>query len=211
VILLNSIKYLDLNYISYNDALKIQEAEKQAVKDSKSSGSIYLLEHEPSVITLGRNANINNIIFSKDYLKQNNFEILDSSRGGDVTLHEKGQLVIYFVLPLKLKEVKTFILNIMNKTKELLLNLYGLEATYYKDKPGLWILDRKICSFGFDLRAKVSMHGLALNVNNSISSFNLINPCGLAGVKITSVKLEKNKQEDIKYLKNYIIKNKLYF
>jgi len=207
---LSFIKYIDLERISYTKATEIQEYEKQKVIDNKSSGSIYLLEHLPSVITLGRNADTNNIIYSKKKIEEKQFQIIETSRGGDVTIHEIGQLVIYFVLPIKFKQVKTFVLNIMNKTKELIQNLYNLELTYYKDKPGLWILDRKICSFGFDLRAKVSMHGLALNVNNDIISFNLINPCGLQGVKMTSVKIETKAEQNIKYLKEYIIENKVY-
>lgn len=207
---MSSIKYTDLNKISYTDALKIQEATKLCVLEGKSKGEIFLLEHSPAVITLGRNANQNNIILPKELILKNNYEICETTRGGDVTVHEPGQLVIYFVVPIRLKGVKNFILNIMDKTIFLLQELYKINAHYLKDKPGLWVEDRKICSFGFDLRGKVSMHGLALNFNNTLQGFKLINPCGLPSAKMTSVSLETNNNENISSLKEYIINKNLY-
>lgn len=203
------MNYIDLDKISYLDAVSIQEKEKLEVLEGKSAGTIFLLEHFP-VITLGRNAKESNIILPEEYIKKNGFEICKTSRGGDVTIHEPGQLVVYFVLPLKGKSVKTFVMNIMDKIKQLLLELYNIEANYLKDTPGLWVEDRKICSFGFDLRSRVSMHGLALNVNNSLLGFKLINPCGLSCAKITSVELECNKVHSTKDLKKHIKSTKIF-
>lgn len=203
------MNYTDLGNISYLDAVSIQEKEKLAVLEGKSAGTIFLLEHFP-VITLGRNAKESNIILPETFIKNNGFEICHTSRGGDVTIHEPGQLVIYFVLPLKGKSVKTFVMDIMDRTKQLLFDLYSIEANYLKDTPGLWVEDRKICSFGFDLRSRVSMHGLALNVSNSLLGFKLINPCGLAGAKITSVELETKTEHFTKKLKNHIHNSKIF-
>lgn len=178
----------DLGKIDYDKSLTLQLKEREMVKDGKSNGKIFLLEHDPSVITIGRHANISNLLISEDFLKQKGYELKNVSRGGDLTVHEKGQLVVYFVLPIKAKQVRSFVDKIINSIITFLKNEYNLDTYFNNEKPGIWVNDSKICSIGLDLTERVSMHGIALNVENNMEGFNFIVPCGIKNVKITTMK-----------------------
>lgn len=184
---MNKVEIKNLGKIKYNLAFNIQKQEKEKVKNKESSGSIFLLEHVPAVITVGRNATKKNLLVTEEFLNENGFELEKTSRGGDVTVHEPGQLVIYYVLPLRPKQVKTFVDKVIKQLQDFLKNEYNIKASYKEDKPGLWYKGQKICSIGFDLTSGVSMHGIALNVSNDMKGFSLIVPCGLQNVKMTSI------------------------
>lgn len=191
----------DLGKITYDAAEKLQLEERERVKNGQSSGTIFFLEHDPAVITLGKNAIESNILIPEKYLATKGYDVRKVSRGGDVTVHEPGQLVVYFVLPLKPKAVREFVDGIMNSVISALKAL-GVEAAFDDKKPGLWVEDRKICSVGFDLTGRVSMHGIALNVCNSLEGFKLIVPCGLAGVKMTTVSKELGRPVSVEEFSN---------
>ncbi|MBN1113794.1 MAG: lipoyl(octanoyl) transferase LipB [Oligoflexia bacterium] len=180
-----------LGSIDYESALKIQIEERERVINGQSSGTVFFLEHNPPVITLGQNAGKGNIICSEELIAQKGYRIFRASRGGDVTVHEPGQLVIYFVMPLDSKSVRKFVNNIIDVISAALLK-YSIRTEYRQDMPGLWVNDKKICALGFDLRGRASMHGVALNVCNTMEGFSLIVPCGLAGTGVTSIKEQTN-------------------
>lgn len=189
-----------LGKIDYDSAVSIQIEERQRVKDGLSNGTVFFLEHEPPVITLGRNALNSNILFPRKLLENKGYDIRDVSRGGDVTVHEPGQLVIYFVMPLKSKAVRSFVDGVTGTIRDCLLESFGVNATFNQEKPGLWVGDKKICSIGFDLTQKISMHGVAINVCNSLEGFSLIVPCGLSGVKMTTLSKEVGKNVSVEEL-----------
>jgi len=168
--------------------------ERERVKNGESEGTIFFLEHKPAVITLGRNAIESNMLVPEKLLESRGYQVRKVSRGGDVTVHEPGQLVIYFVIPLKSKAVREFVDGVTNAITLCLKKDFSLEVAFRQDKPGLWVEDRKICSVGFDLTQKVSMHGIALNVCNSLEGFSLIVPCGLPGVKMTTISKELKRE-----------------
>jgi len=184
---MNKINVQILGAVDYDTALKQQLDERERVRDGGSSGTIFILEHNPPVITIGRNATKRNLLFAEDILVQRGFEVRKVSRGGDVTAHEPGQVVVYFVLPVRAKEVKAFIENIMNIILEYIKDKFSLNTEYFPDKPGIWYNNKKICSIGFDLTENVSMHGIALNVSNSLEAFRMIVPCGMSDVKMTTL------------------------
>jgi lipoyl(octanoyl) transferase len=184
---MKKIEIKNLGKIKYSLAFNIQKQEKEKVKNKESSGSIFLLEHVPPVITIGRNATKENLLVTEEFLNKNGFELEKTSRGGDITVHEPGQLVIYYVLPLCSKQVKAFIDKVIKQLKDFLKNEYNIKASYKEEKPGLWYKNQKLCSIGFDLTSGVSMHGIALNVSNDMKGFSLIVPCGLQDIKMTSI------------------------
>ena len=122
-------------------------------------------------------------------------------------MHESGQLVIYFVVPLKSKAVREFVDGVMNGISFCLKEKFGIDAKFSQDKPGLWVENRKLCSVGFDLTQRVSMHGIALNVCNTLEGFKMIVPCGLPGVKMTTISKELGRDvtvnEVIEFIKTY--------
>jgi lipoyl(octanoyl) transferase len=136
------------------------------------------------------------MLFPRKLLENKGYHVREVSRGGDVTVHEPGQLVVYFVMPLKAKAVRDFVDGIVNSVKNCLKNDFDITAEFDPQKPGLWVksasgaYDQKICSIGFDLTQKVSMHGIALNICNTLEGFSLIVPCGISGVKMTTMSKE---------------------
>ena len=189
---MNSVQIKDLGQIDYDSSLELQMEERLRVKDGLSCGTIFFLEHKPPVITLGRNAISSNMLFPRKLLENKGYHVREVSRGGDITVHEPGQLVIYFVMPLKAKAVRNFVDGIVSVLLSCIKDDFNLCAEFDAEKPGLWIKGKKLCSIGFDLTQKVSMHGIALNICNTLEGFSLIIPCGLSGVKMTTMKLELN-------------------
>ncbi len=179
-----------LGAIDYDAAVAMQFEERKRVKEGQSPGTIFILEHVPAVITLGRNAKGSNVLFPKEFLESRGYHVREVSRGGDVTVHEPGQLVAYFVMPLKAKAVKDFVNRVVSTIQQFLEAEYNIKTSFDPQKPGLWVGDKKICSIGFDLTERVSMHGIALNLCNDLSGFKMIVPCGLGGVKLTTVAME---------------------
>jgi len=198
-----------LGKIAYDIAEKLQLEEKERVKNGMSNGTVFFLEHQPAVITLGKNAIASNILIPEKLLRSRGYDIRKVSRGGDVTVHEPGQLVVYFVMPLKSKAVRGFVDNIMNAVCST-LGEFGINAAFDDKKPGLWVEDKKICSIGFDLTGRVSMHGIALNVSNTLEGFSMIVPCGLSGVKMTSLSKELGRNVSVDEVSN-ILSAKLSF
>ncbi len=180
----------DIKFIgrtSYDDSIKLQNEERQLVLDGKSSGTIFFLEHFPPVITIGRQGSAANLLKSAEYLKSQGTEVKKSTRGGDITAHEPGQLVVYFVLPVKSKNAGKFVNNIIEKIISFLEKDFGIKSGYDQKNPGIWVNGTKICSIGFDLTGGVSMHGIALNVCNSLDTFQYIIPCGISGCAMTTM------------------------
>ena len=195
---MNEIKISHLGPIDYDSAVKLQLEERQRVKDGLSKGTIFFLEHNPTAITLGRNALASNMLFPRKLLENKGYHVREVSRGGDVTVHEPGQLVVYFVMPLKAKAVRTFVDKIVGVIRDCLREDFNILTEFDPKKPGLWVQGKKLCSIGFDLTERVSMHGIALNVCNTLEGFSLIVPCGLSGVKMTTMSLEASRKIELK-------------
>jgi lipoyl(octanoyl) transferase len=173
--------------LSYQEALALQITEKANVLAGTSTGKVFILQHFPPVVSIGRNAKDSNIIVPEDYIRKKGYDIVRTNRGGDVTIHEPGQMIVYFVMPLKRKSVKDFVSYAISTVSTFLKESYGINALYRDGQPGLWVNESKICALGFDLTKRVSMHGLALNLCNSMEGFSFINPCGIKCCPVTSV------------------------
>lgn len=181
--------------LSFDTAVAMQREERDRVMAGSSPGKIFLLQHDPPVITLGRRAVRENVLVSEGELAAAGYQIRTTGRGGDVTVHEPGQIVAYFVVPFRTKAVKEFVEWVMVRTARTLQD-YLLEVQYDPKRPGLWVENRKICSLGFDLTGGVSMHGIAVNVSNSMKGFSLIMPCGMRDITMTSLSQEINRYVD---------------
>ena len=176
---------------SYGEILDLQRRIAAArITGEIAQDVLLLLEHSP-VVTLGRSSKEKNLVASKDFLASRGVELHEVERGGDVTFHGPGQLVGYPVIDLKrhkqdlhwyLRQLEQAIINTLEK-----FGVAGERSTGYT---GVWTNGRKIASIGVHARDWVTWHGIALNVNNDLSYFDLIVPCGIAGVVMTSVEKE---------------------
>ena len=180
------IKVKNLGIIDYNSASVLQEKEKQSVIEKRSSGAVFFLQHYPA-ITLGRHCGYDGILYTEELLAKHGYSVFKSSRGGKATAHEPGQLVIYYVLPVKSKDSAAFIASIVEPLTAALNLHFGLNLSFLAHNPGIWQDGMKCASIGFDLRDGVSMHGVALNVSNSLAGFSFINPCGMPSSVMTTL------------------------
>ncbi|MCR4336216.1 MAG: lipoyl(octanoyl) transferase LipB [Candidatus Omnitrophica bacterium] len=177
----------DLGLIDYQAAYTLQ---KQCVEDVLQGGAqkILLCEH-PSVLTLGRLAQEGYILFPKDELARRGVEVHHIDRGGEVTLHSPGQLVVYPILDLRnyQKDLKEYLSKLEQVAIDFLKG-FDIVADRNPGKTGVWVGDHKIMSVGVAVKKWVTFHGLALNINTDLNLFSLIKPCGL---DVQMVSLEK--------------------
>ncbi|HOO70597.1 MAG TPA: lipoyl(octanoyl) transferase LipB [Spirochaetota bacterium] len=186
-----------LGSVDYDTAFMFQQQAYNRVLNMKDSGSVFFLEHDPPVITLGKRSNPENILYPQEELEKRGYQIRNTTRGGDVTVHEKGQLVIYIVFPVKSKTSGIFVSSLMSIIIDVIKQKWSIEVSYDPGNPGIWIQDRKLGSIGFDLRNGTSLHGIAINVCNTLDGFNLINPCGMRDLKVTTLEKELGYNVDI--------------
>lgn len=149
---------------------------------------ILILEHKP-VVTLGIRAKQEHLLLSPDILRQRGIEVEDSPRGGDVTYHAPGQLVLYPILKLTGAEADAH--DYVNKLEEVAIRTaarYGIQAVRRTGKTGAWTDKGKLAAIGVKIRRWVTSHGMSLNVDMEMSGFNHIIPCGLHGEPVTSMK-----------------------
>jgi lipoate-protein ligase B len=171
----------DLGLVDYPQALELQESRVRQRCQGEGGDTLLLLEHPP-VFTLGRGADDRNILAPQQT------PVHRVSRGGDVTFHGPGQLVGYPIIDLTAhgRDVHAYLRALEAVLIEALAE-YGLEAQRKAGLTGVWVGERKIASIGVGVRRWITYHGFALNVNPELAYFTAIVPCGLAGVRMTSM------------------------
>ena len=189
----------DLQQLNYKDTLKIQQDLREKIALNKSDDSLIIVEHD-HVYTLGKNANPNNILNS-------NCKVVQTDRGGDVTYHGPGQLVIYPIFNLKKKNigVKSYVQKI-EKIIQLSLDDFNIDSHVPFKETGVWTNNKKIASIGIHVSRGVTMHGLAINVTTDLSYFDHIISCGIQGVEVTSIEKELGKKIPMNDIKTAVIK-----
>ena len=180
-----------LGRMGYEEALEYQrEVARQRISGEIPEDVLLLVEHPP-VVTLGRSSKQKNLISSPEFLASRGVELFEVERGGDVTFHGPGQLVGYPVFDLKRhKQDLHWYLRSVEEAIIRTLSEYGIPAERSTGYTGVWTRNRKIASIGVHARDWVTWHGFALNVTTDLSYFDLIVPCGIAGVEMTSIAKE---------------------
>lgn len=195
---------IDLGLIDYLEAYNFQKKLLDQIKQGKSDSSIVLCQHYP-VITIGRLGNMKNILVSKDFLEQKNIQTIYIDRGGDVTYHCPGQLVVWPLIDLK--KYKKDLHNFLNNLEKVLITTlasFGIRAAKLSGKRGVFVQEEKIASIGIGVSQWVSFHGVSLNIKDDINGFNFIRPCGL-DVKMTSMEKLLNQNIDLELVKGKIL------
>jgi lipoate-protein ligase B len=186
----------DLGTLSYGAALELQ----RGVARSRISGAIdqdvLLLVEHPAVVTLGRSSKANHLLASPALLAARGVELFEVERGGDVTFHGPGQLVGYPIFDLK--RHKQDLHWYLRQVEEALIRgvaPFGVVGERNVGFTGVWTQGRKLASIGVHARDWVTWHGFALNVTTELSYFDLMVPCGIADVTMTSLQREIELQE----------------
>lgn len=155
-------------------------------------GELLLVEHDPPVVTLGRRpGSRDHLVASPERLAAMGIDLEESDRGGDVTWHGPGQLVVYPILDLERLMLR--IHPYMRLLEQVVIDVLaesGVQGERDPEATGVWVGGRKICAMGVRVSRWVSMHGLALNVDPDLEQFSLIVPCGLHGRTVTSLQRE---------------------
>lgn len=187
---LDELQVSNLGTVPYRDALAIQ-AEVQARRQTDEQPDTLLLLEHPPVYTRGRRASDGELTLGEDFYRAHGIEIVPTDRGGKVTYHGPGQLVGYPIV--RVADIGAHLRN-MEAAIVAALGEYGIEARSRCeegiDYTGVWVADRKIASIGVHVSRGVSTHGFAVNVNNDLTPFAWIVPCGLADVTMTSMAQE---------------------
>ena len=189
----------DLGTMPYLAALDYQRAVARARISGAITEDVLLLVEHPPVITLGRSTKTGNLLASAELLGARGVELHEVERGGDVTFHGPGQLVGYVIIDLKRhKQDLHWFLRQVEAALIKALGTLGIPAGRSAGFTGVWVGDatRKIASIGVHARDWVTWHGFALNVNTDLSYFDLMVPCGIDHVTMTSVSEELHEPAD---------------
>ena len=178
---------LDLGLIDYEDAYKTQKEFVRLRKLGEINDSFLLAEHHP-IFTIGRAGRIENLLERRERLSEKGIKVLRVDRGGDITFHGPGQLVVYPIIDLKkrgsdlhqyLRDLEEFIIELLKE--------YSVRGQRLAGRTGVWVADKKIASIGIAASNWVTFHGFSLNVNTEMGFFSMINPCGMKDLEMTSL------------------------
>jgi lipoyl(octanoyl) transferase len=174
--------------VPYRDALDLQYRIHAARREGRVGDLLLLLEHPP-VITIGAGGKRDNVLATAGELEAAVVEVVDITRGGDVTYHGPGQLVGYPILDLNGigRDIHVFVHRIEEAFIGLLRDGFGIRARQLDAHTGVWVGDDKIVAIGIAVRHWVTMHGFAFNVNTNLEHFDWIVPCGIKDKGVTSV------------------------
>ena len=206
------IEIKDFGIKEYGEVLTLQEELFQNLleeKRNRKEGKEFILigEHKP-VITLGRRAKESNVLIPEEELRRSGIEIFHIGRGGDVTYHCPGQLIVYPILDLERHNlgVKDYVA-MLEETVIRLLQKHDIRGERVEGATGVWIgkgstQERKISAIGIKCSRFCTMHGLSLNLKADLSGFSLINPCGFQDKGVTSMEKEIGKRDETLGMRN---------
>ncbi|OFY65869.1 MAG: lipoyl(octanoyl) transferase [Bacteroidetes bacterium RIFCSPLOWO2_02_FULL_36_8] len=218
-----SVTLHDLGLIDFKQAWDFQEEQLHKTVKIKienhrtekqknlTENHLILCEHPP-VFTLGKSGAENNLLLNKNKLAEKGISYYPINRGGDITFHGPGQLVVYPILDLEnfFTDIGLY-LRSLEESVILTLAYFGISSGRFPGYTGVWIEPdipakaRKVCAIGVRSSRWVTMHGLALNVNTDLTFFNYIIPCGIKDKQVTSMKKENGQEFSMKEVKKVFL------
>jgi lipoate-protein ligase B len=200
----NSARLLDLGRRPYSEVWELQRAVHARVSAGVDPDTWIVVEHPP-VITLGRSAKRENLLLSNDALRERGVDVVEVERGGDVTYHGPGQLVVY---PIRRLERFREVVPLVRALERAIIDAcatYGIAGERWSEHAGVWVGLNQICAIGLAVRKMTSLHGLALNVATDLDYDQLINPCGLTGRGLTSISKETGRALSVEEVKPAVL------
>ena len=197
----HSLRIKDCGLADYRQILQ-QQHELRDKRHRCEIPDIILITEHPPVITLGARQSANKLQVSRESLTKQGIDVVDIRRGGGTTAHNPGQLIFYPIL--NLQDLGLGVSEYIRKLEAIgieLLKEYGVQSMRRKGMPGIWVDNRKISSIGVRVSKFVTYHGMAINIQNDLSIFEFITPCGLNGVEMTSVLKETGRHHSISQVK----------
>ena len=173
---------LTFKSLGVSNYLETLASMKDQLQSEDFQNEIWLLEHPP-IFTLGTAADKNHVLNPK------NIPVVQSDRGGEVTYHGPGQLVIYFMIDIKKSDLgpRSLVTNLQKFTQSLLAE-YSIKSDFIEGAPGVYVNKKKIASIGLRISKGKTYHGISINVDMDLKPFSYINPCGYEGLEVTQIK-----------------------
>ncbi len=217
------VEFRDLGRMAYGECWELQQSLFDEVMESKRAGQshwgyILMVEH-PAVYTLGKSGKSDNILFTEEQLEAIGAEYYHIDRGGDVTFHGEGQIVLYPILDLERVGIglKEYIWALEQAVIDTVAH-WGVEATRSAGAAGVWIEPQpleengkarrnKICAIGVKSSRYITMHGAAMNVKTDLKYFDYINPCGFTDRGVTSLEVEAEVSIPMEEVKELLLNN----
>lgn len=197
------MEFVDLGTISFSDAYERQNELVSRISADHAPETVFLLEH-PHVYTTGRRGLDENLISARD-LSGKPVEVVRINRGGDVTYHGPGQLIVYPLLDLRRRRRDlNHYLRCLETCVIRTADHFGVHSYQKEGLTGVWTDQGKLASIGVGVRHWITMHGLALNVSTDLDYFRLINPCGIPGCPVTSLEAILSSHVQMEDVKNAI-------
>ena len=194
---MSSFKKVDLGLIPYQQAVDAQEHYRQL---ARHGDNFLLIAEHPPVITLGKHAQVEHLKkISPDQAQ--GIAIHRSDRGGQVTAHLPGQLLLYPIIKIGGYSVRRYVQVLENSVIDLLAR-YKIKANSNPDRPGVWVDGAKIAFVGIRIRERLTNHGLALNINNDLDLFQQIVVCGYPATKVSSMKMILGRSVELAQIKD---------
>ena len=193
--------WLDLGRLAYEPAFTVQERLARARMDWACPTVVVVQENEP-IFTIGRTGSRANILAVEEELARRGIQVLAVNRGGDVTYHGPGQIIVsplFYLGDLNLNANQY-----LHKLEEALIRVlahFGIEAGVKEGYPGAWCGESKIAALGIAVKHGFTFHGFALNANLDLTPFGLINPCGVRQMPVTSMQRELGRRVDLDEVK----------
>jgi lipoate-protein ligase B len=195
------LRIIDCRLADYRQVLQLQHELRDKRRLCEIQNTVLIVEHPP-VITLGARQSANKLLADRADLAQKHIDVVDIRRGGGTTAHNPGQLVFYPIL--NLQELGLGISEYIRALESIgteLLQQSGVHTKRRKGFPGLWVGAKKIASIGVRVSKFITYHGMAININNDLSIFDFLIPCGMDGIEMTSVLKQTGKHFSMKLLK----------
>lgn len=181
------IRHVPAGTMDYRACWALQQQLHARVVEDPGQAYVVTVEHPP-VLTFGRNADKKFLLFGEKQLRAEGVDLVDTDRGGEVTAHLPGQLVVYPILGIEaFKLTPRRYVYLLEQAVIDVLAEYQVAATRDDEHPGVWVGNAKICAVGVRIQRRASLHGIALNVSNSFELFDRIVPCGIQGRGVTSL------------------------
>ncbi len=208
------VKYKDLGKMSYKDSWDLQQSIHDKMKEDKLSNRDSTLDYVPDhfllmcehnhVYTLGKSGSEDHLLYTEAQRKDEGIEYFKINRGGDITYHGPGQITCYPIFDLDdfFNDVHKYVRSLEEVVIRTIAH-YGIEGQRYDGYTGVWVKNgqsmRKICAIGVHMSKWVTLHGLALNVNNDLSMYDGIIPCGITQAKTEVTSMEKEVKSSIDF------------
>jgi lipoyl(octanoyl) transferase len=193
-----------LGVVPYEQAWEVQERAAKALREEDGAREVVFVLQHPPVITLGRHADAAHVVLDEQELARRGVSVVATDRGGDVTVHAPGQIVLYLVLHLVRRRLgPARLVELLEEAMIETCRPFGVAAVRLPPHPGVWVggpdrhPPRKLGAIGLRISGGVSTHGIALNVGNDLSLFEAVVPCGLRDYGVTSLAAEAGHDVDL--------------